>query len=105
MHSSNSLESKRFNPKKSRRSNNSSYEREKVMYESLPNSRANSKNRSSAALNNKEILRKSPLLVNIKSQDSINVHSFNERPEVLKVKILGNLFRRKTLSIQCLMTI
>ncbi|CAI2360634.1 unnamed protein product [Moneuplotes crassus] len=62
----------------------SSIERERMMYESLPNSRFNSRNRCSAIRSKIEQTTKMPDLQNVKEQEEILSHSFNENQPVYK---------------------
>lgn len=86
--------------RKDNKSDNSSIERERIMYESQPNSRLNSRNRSSVVRSKIEPLRKSPVLINVKKLDQLNPHSFSGNQDVFKVEfyfianILGKHFQK-----------
>lgn len=86
--SENSLISKKSCLKKNNYSQNSSFEKEKEMYDSLPNSRVNSKNRSSVVRSKIEIITKSPILPQINSKNFIHPQSFQERPQLVQVRMI-----------------
>ncbi|CAI2359918.1 unnamed protein product [Moneuplotes crassus] len=88
-HSVNSLDSGGI-CRKSHKSGNSSIERERIMYESQPNSRLNSRNRSSVVRSKIEPLRKSPILINVKKLDQLNPHSFSVNQDVFKENAFKN---------------
>ena len=60
------------------------------MYESFPNSRRNSQNRSSVIRSKNEFISKSPLLQQVTPKSYADVQTFKERPTLIQADTFKN---------------